>query len=31
VLQERFRGLGVKAILNKPVSAIDLCQVLRAA
>ena len=31
VLQDRFRGLGVKAILNKPLSAIDLCQVLRAA
>lgn len=31
VLQERFRDLGVKAILTKPVSANDLWQVLRAA
>ncbi len=31
ILWEKFRGLGVKAILTKPISAIDLCQVLRAA
>lgn len=31
LLQEKFGGLGVKAILQKPVSAVDLCQVLRAA
>jgi len=31
ILREKFGGLGVKAILQKPVSAIDLCQVLRAA
>lgn len=31
VLREKFRGMGVKAFLQKPVSAIDLCQVLQAA
>lgn len=31
LLEEKFGGLGVKAILQKPVSATDLCQVLRAA
>lgn len=31
VLLEKFSGLGVKAILNKPLSPTELCQVLRAA
>lgn len=31
LLEEKFGGLGVKAILQQPVSAVDLCQVLRAA
>ena len=31
LLREKFGGLGVKAILQKPVSATDLCQVLQAA
>lgn len=31
VLRERFQGLGVKAILNKPISATELSQVLQAA
>jgi DNA-binding response OmpR family regulator len=31
LLREKFGGLEVKAILQKPVSAHDLCQILRAA
>lgn len=31
LLREKFRGLEVKAILQKPVSALDLCQILQAA
>jgi CheY-like chemotaxis protein len=31
LLEEKFGGLGVKAILQKPVSPVDLCQVLQAA
>lgn len=31
LLREKFCGMGVKAILQKPLSAIDLCQILQAA
>jgi len=31
LLREKFSGLGVKGFLQKPVSAADFCEVLRAA